>query len=61
MSLYRTGEYFLADFGPLPEASEEQVNKARAFVAGQARDAEDCAMLLDMLGLPPLEAQEKTA
>lgn len=34
-----------------PDLTPEQVRKASLFVASQARDAEDCAMLLDMLGL----------
>lgn len=31
--------------------SDDQVHRARLAVAGVAHDAEDCALLLDMLGL----------
>lgn len=34
-----------------PDLAPEQIHRARLFVANQARDAEDCAELLDMLGL----------
>jgi hypothetical protein len=35
--------------------SDEQVHRARLAVANGARGAEDCALLLDMLGLAPGE------
>lgn len=35
--------------------SASQVERARHAVAGRARDAEDCELLLDMLGLAPDE------
>jgi hypothetical protein len=46
---------------PAPRAGEpsrissEQVHKARMAVARSAEDAEDCKLLLDMLGLAPDE------
>ncbi|TNC22860.1 hypothetical protein [Amycolatopsis alkalitolerans] len=36
-----------------PRVSDDQVRRARLAVAAGARDAEDCAQLLDMLGLVP--------
>lgn len=38
-----------------PRVSDDQVRRARIAVASGARDAEDCAELLDMLGLTPDE------
>ncbi|SNR41514.1 hypothetical protein SAMN06265360_105116 [Haloechinothrix alba] len=35
--------------------SDDQLKRARRAVAGSAHDAEDCALLLDMLGLRPDE------
>ncbi|KID29121.1 hypothetical protein HQ32_03411 [Prauserella sp. Am3] len=36
-----------------PRVSDDQVRRARIAVASGAQDAEDCAQLLDMLGLTP--------
>lgn len=36
-----------------PRVSNDQVRRARLAVAAGATDAEDCAQLLDMLGLMP--------
>jgi hypothetical protein len=36
-----------------PRVSDDQVRRARLAVAHGASDAEDCALLLDMLGLRP--------
>ncbi|WP_236790642.1 hypothetical protein [Amycolatopsis sp. GM8] len=36
-----------------PRVSDDQVRRARLAVAAGATDAEDCALLLDMLGLLP--------
>ncbi|AUS79022.1 hypothetical protein C1701_12385 [Actinoalloteichus sp. AHMU CJ021] len=41
--------------GELPRVSEEQVHRARVAVAAGATGAEDCRLLLDMLGLTPGE------
>ncbi|MTD56022.1 hypothetical protein [Amycolatopsis pithecellobii] len=38
-----------------PRVSDDQVRRARLAVATGATDAEDCALLLDMLGLVPDE------
>jgi hypothetical protein len=38
-----------------PRVSDDQVRRARLAVAAGATDAEDCAQLLDMLGLVPDE------
>jgi hypothetical protein len=38
-----------------PRVSDDQVRRARLAVAASAIDAEDCARLLDMLGLGPDE------
>lgn len=38
-----------------PRVSDDQVRRARLAVAAGATDAEDCALLLDMLGLIPDE------
>ncbi|GHF55643.1 hypothetical protein FHX82_002291 [Amycolatopsis bartoniae] len=38
-----------------PRVSDDQVRRARLAVAAGALDAEDCAQLLDMLGLIPDE------
>lgn len=38
-----------------PRVSDDQVRRARLAVAAGATDAEDCAQLLDMLGLIPDE------
>lgn len=38
-----------------PRLSDDQVRRARLAVAASAIDAEDCAQLLDMLGLVPDE------
>lgn len=39
-----------------PRVSDDQVRRARLAVAAGAMNAEDCAQLLDMLGLVPDEA-----
>ncbi|NIH86628.1 hypothetical protein [Amycolatopsis granulosa] len=36
-----------------PRVSDDQVRRARLAVAAGAIDAQDCALLLDMLGLAP--------
>ena len=36
-----------------PRVSDDQVRRARLAVAANALDADDCAQLLDMLGLVP--------
>ncbi|OLT46383.1 hypothetical protein BJF85_17355 [Saccharomonospora sp. CUA-673] len=36
-----------------PKVSDDQVRRARMAVASGSRDVEDCAQLLDMLGLTP--------
>jgi hypothetical protein len=41
-----------------PRVSDDQVRRARLAVAAGAIDAEDCAQLLDMLGLVPDEDGE---
>lgn len=41
--------------GESARISSEEVHRARVAVARSARDAEDCRMLLDMLGLVPDE------
>ncbi|AIJ26790.1 hypothetical protein [Amycolatopsis methanolica] len=38
-----------------PRVSDDQVRRARLAVAAGATDAQDCAQLLDMLGLVPDE------
>jgi hypothetical protein len=46
---------------PKPRKGDE--DRARLTVASNAKDAEDCLMLLDMLGLPvrPVEQQRKAS
>lgn len=39
---------------------DDEIRSARLFVAGMARDAEDCATLLDMLGLLPHQHHKPT-
>ncbi|TCP40668.1 hypothetical protein EV191_1296 [Tamaricihabitans halophyticus] len=41
--------------GDVSRVSDDQVRRARLSVAGSSLDAEDCARLLDMLGLLPGE------
>ncbi|GAB2757806.1 hypothetical protein GCM10027174_37550 [Salinifilum aidingensis] len=41
--------------GDSPRISQEKIHRARIAVARGAHDAEDCRMLLDMLGLTPDE------
>lgn len=40
-----------------PPADADTRRHAARFVASQARDAQDCALLLDALGLTPEEGQ----
>lgn len=42
-----------ANTSDTPRVSDDQVRRARLTVARGATDAEDCAELLDMLGLTP--------
>lgn len=44
--------------GEPSRVSEEQVHRARVAVARSAHSAEDCRLLLDMLGLVPDEGGE---
>ncbi|WAL65942.1 hypothetical protein ORV05_34665 [Amycolatopsis cynarae] len=44
-----------------PRVSDDQVRRARLAVAAGALDADDCALLLDMLGLIPDEDGELPA
>ena len=44
-----------------PRVSDDQVRRARLAVAAGATDAEDCAQLLDMLGLLPDEEGQNPA
>ncbi|MCE7005467.1 hypothetical protein LWC34_21945 [Kibdelosporangium philippinense] len=41
--------------GETSRVTDEQIRKARLAVAASALDAEDCRLLLDMLGLVPGE------
>lgn len=44
-----------------PNNTPEQIRKAQLFVASQAKDAEDCALLLDVLGLMPAVSEKKAS
>ena len=58
-----SGDAQIEDSGHVPVIVRDQPaevrQKARLFVAGVARDVEDCRMLLDMLGLLP-DTKERT-
>lgn len=45
------GNQLIDDFGTIVDATDEQVDAARRYVAGMAHDVEDARVLLAMLGL----------
>ena len=45
----------------IPATPREKTNQARRYVAGRARDADDCRLLLDALGLLEPVAGEEVA